>query len=116
MKLIVFALVFVFLTGCSQLNANLNEDYNVSFSDISSSDIFLNDTNKSVDEISFFIKNNEEVELSCEILLDLDNSTSSISTNRQVGVLLPRETKKVSLRFTMFEGTTNMSIRKRCFR
>jgi hypothetical protein len=112
MKSLLFLLVFLLLLGCTAQTPT--EKFNVSLMNASHEDAFISEDDQKLENISFIIQNNEEFDLDCDILLNLNNNTKTSSKKGAVGILQPAQKKKVSLTFEMFYGNTSMNITPRC--
>ena len=105
----LFVLLFLLLLGCSS-----SGKLDVSLLNASHNESFDQELNKTTDTISFIISNNEDFSIDCSVILQLSNGTNSSSKTGKVGLLNPAEQKLVSLRFEMFEGKTDLSIKPDC--
>lgn len=107
-------LLFVFVVGCGIQQTQ--EKFNVSLANVRHEGVFVLEQNKTLDEISFIIKNNEKIDLLCNVSLNLSNGSNFTAVNGAVGVLGPRQQKKISLKFEMFAGETKIVMGSVCSR
>lgn len=110
---LLFVLLFL-LVGCAAPQPQETEEFNISLHDASHSEKFSPDLNKTMDTISFVIRNNEVFALDCYVILSLDNQTNKTASKGTVGLLEPGEQKQVSLTFEMLYGTTDLKVEPSC--
>ncbi len=103
---------FLFLTGCTPDESE--KDFDVSLYGANHKDIFIEEKNATLDQISFVMKNNEDFPLDCQIIFKMDNVTERTSKVGAVGLLDPGERKNISLSFEMFLGYTDINIIPKC--
>jgi hypothetical protein len=111
MRLVVFFLFLVLLTGCTQ---QVSTSYDVVLFDSNHSDVYDEDTKIMTDTISFKIRNDDSLTLDCVVNLEMSNSTNSTRKQGNVGILEPEQVKEVKLSFQMFYGDTDLSIKPDC--
>ena len=111
MRILILLLLLLFLLGCT---AQTDKEFNVSLLNASHEDVFLSEQNKTLEKISFIIKNNELFDLDCDIILSMSNGSNSSIQKGVVGFLPKNTLKNVSLTFEMLYGKTNLSIIPNC--
>jgi len=115
----VLMVLSVLITGCSgSVDIDIHGDpqeYDVSMMDAVHTDAFSED-DKIVEEINFTLKNNEPFDLDCSVILSISNSTNSTSKKLHAGLLHPKDSKRVSLKFTMFDGDSDLKVVPACSR
>lgn len=105
-------LLFLFLvSGCAQ-----TEQFNVSFSGASHSDVWDAENNRTLDSFSFVLTNNEEFVLYCDLVVSLDNGSDSSASRGSVGLLGSGVSKNVSVPVDMFFGDTDIKMVPVCSR
>lgn len=113
MRVLMLILIMVFLLGCAP---HASGKFNVFLLNATHEDVFDDETNRTLDTISFIMQNNEPFALDCSVMLTLDNTTLSGSRRGDVGVLEPGQKKMVGLSFEMPQGKTDLSIEPECQR
>jgi hypothetical protein len=113
MRMIMLFLVGLFLlSGC--LLQKDADAFNVSLLNASHEDVFSQEQNKTLDRVSFIIKNNEDFDVYCDVFLNLNNLTNSSSSRGVVGVLPPGKQKSVSMSVDMLKGESELNITRQC--
>ncbi len=110
-KVFLIMFLIVFLQGCSFEEKN---EFNVSFSNVSHDFFYSYDKNMTLENISFFLSNNENFNLDCQIFLNMSNETNSTRVEESIGNLNPGQKKKAYLVFNMFSGNATLSIAPVC--
>jgi hypothetical protein len=112
LSVLLFFLVFIF-SGCSK-QATIPEQFNIEFMNVSHTDIFLSEENKTRDKLEFIMFNKEEFDLSCEIVIKIDNETNSLIKKGKVGLIEAGRKKNVSMSFEMLEGKSRLVVERSC--
>ena len=117
--ILLLLITTLFLTGCnSRSELEIPPQYvkyDVSLFNATHDDVFSKD-NRTLDKISFMMRNNERFSLNCSVGLALDNSTEKTTNKVRVGLIEPDVEKSVSLSFEMPTGKTNISIKPICYK
>jgi len=113
MKLFLSMIILVLLVGCTA-PVQQQEKFNVSLLNALHEDVFISETNKTLDGISFVIQNNEHFDIDCFVFLSMDNTTNKSTQKGHVGVLTSSGKKNVSMNFEMFYGETDLKVYSEC--
>lgn len=105
----VIIVLFILLMGCSS-------QFDVKISDAAHSDVFSDEKNISIDTFSFILQNNEVFDLTCDIILTMDNVTNRTRKVGDAGLLHPGARKNISISVEMFYGETDIDIFPQCVR
>lgn len=113
--LLLFLSLFIsfILSGCSEQTTE-TEQFDVEFTNVSHTDVFLSKENKTVDRLEFIMFNKEKFDLNCDIVIVLNNGTNSSVKKGALGIIGDGKKKNVSMSFEMLEGRSELRVEKSC--
>ncbi|MBU2560910.1 MAG: hypothetical protein KKD17_01335 [Nanoarchaeota archaeon] len=111
MRWLLLLVLFLLVAGCNRSFLSGQQPVvliNASHEGVSSVN------NQTKDRISFVMQNDKDYEADCDIIITMANGTNESVRRSNVGVLGPKERKKVTLSMSMFEGESGLKIVPDC--